>query len=84
MLALAIALLFTLGGYAAVIVLTDCAVKARFAYDRLLAEKATMRSEWDVPGDTRARQMRGPARPVRPEPRLPARRVQPYRVCAAA
>ena len=64
MLALAIALLFTMTGIAAVLAIADSALKARRAYDQLLREAALMHAGFVVQVDAQdLRVRRAPAKP---------------------
>lgn len=68
MLALAIALLFTLTGILAVLAIADSVLKARRAYGRLMQEAALMQAEFveqAAPQDMRVRRVAAKPSPVR-------------------
>lgn len=84
MLALAIALLFTLTGIVAVLAIADSALKARHAYAQLMREAALMRAGFAVRVDARElRVRRTPAR-VTPLRRTQGMRWQAVPAYAAA
>lgn len=83
MLALAITMLFTLTGIVSVLVLADCAIKARNAYAQLMREAALMRAGFAV--QVEAREMRVRPAMVRSMPRRsPGLRLQALPAAAAA
>lgn len=81
-LALAIAVLFTLAGAAAVLAIVDSVMKARRAYDALTDEAALLRSGFASQIEARELHMRRAS--VRAKPRRPMPRRQPLPACAAA
>lgn len=82
MLALAITLLFTLTGIAALLTIADSALKARRAYAQLMREAALMRSGFTLQVEAQdLRVRRAPAR-VTPVRRMPA--LSPLLAYAAA
>jgi hypothetical protein len=84
MLALAIAILFTLTGILAALAIADSALKARHAYAQLLREAALMQSGFAVQVEAQElRVRRAPAR-VMPLRRLSALRMQAVPACVAA
>jgi hypothetical protein len=84
MLALAIALLFTATGIAAVVAMADSALKARTAYTRLMAEAAVMRSGYELSVPAQDVRLRRPAPRPMADRRAPLRRAPARLVCAAA
>ena len=84
MLALAIALLFTATGIAAVVAVADSALKARTAYARLMAEAVVMRSGYELSVPAQDVRLRRPALRVMADRRAPLRRAPARLVCAAA
>lgn len=84
MLALAIALLFTVTGLAAVVAMADSALKARTAYARLMAEAAVMRSGYALSVSAQDMRLRRPAPRVMADRRASLRRAPARLACAAA
>ncbi|HSJ79466.1 MAG TPA: hypothetical protein VK913_12090 [Erythrobacter sp.] len=84
MLAIAIALLFTLIGAAAVLTIADSAVKARHAYARLMREAALIEAGFAV--QVSAQELRMRRAPVRltPDRRPVPSRLRQLPACAAA
>jgi hypothetical protein len=84
MLALAIALLFTATGVAAMIAVADSAMKARTAYARLMAEAAVMRSGYELSVAAHDVRLRRSAPRPTADRRAPLRLAPARLACAAA
>jgi type II secretory pathway component PulJ len=84
MLALALALLFTATGFAAVLVILDSVMKGRTAWARLAREAALMRAGYALQVDARQLRMRPATRRAMPDRRPALLRSQPAPLCAAA
>lgn len=89
MLALALTLLFTITGIAAILTIADSAIKAREAYGRLMQEAALMQAGFAVQVDAYEQRLRrAPARftPGSPKPdrRSPALQMQAVPACSIA
>lgn len=84
MLAIAIALLFTLIGAAAVLTIADCAVKARHAYAQLMREAALMEAGFAVQVPMQELRMRRAPVRLTPDRRAVPMRLRQLPACAAA
>jgi hypothetical protein len=84
MLAIAIALLFTLTGIVAVLAIADSAFKARRAYGQLMREAALMRAGFAVQVEAQELRVRRNADRIMPDRRSALQRLQPVPAFAAA
>lgn len=84
MLALALALLFTLIGVVAVLVIADSAIKAVRAYDRLMQEAALMQAGFVLQVEAQELRVRRGTRQIMRDRRVSPLRVLPAPACAAA
>ncbi len=84
MLAIAIALLFTFIGGAAVLTIADCALKARHAYAQLMREAALMEAGFAVQVPTQEQRMRRAPVRLTPDRRAVPTRLRQLPACAAA
>lgn len=84
MLALTIALLFTVAGLAAVVVMADSALKARTAYARLMAEAAVLETAVGMAASVQGGQAHRPYRRAVNNRPVSLQRARPLPACAAA
>ena len=80
----AIALLTAIAGIIAVLTIADSLLKARAAYEGLMAEQALLRAGFAVQVDPREQRLRAAPRRTMPDRRPVLMRPLPLQACAAA